>query len=103
MKHVLFANAGEKWYNTLMTIKKLKTTKPAVAPASSSAESAAPTGATIADRFKLDALDANATKGSVGKKAAAVALSVALLALAVTGVLTFVLYQHWDFLCNQVA
>ena len=87
-----------------MTIKKLKTAKSDAAPAAPSAEAAAPTGsATIADRFKLDVPDANAKKGAVGKKAAAAALTAALLALAVTGVLTFVLFQHWDFLCNQVA
>ena len=81
-----------------MTIKKLKNTKPVAAPAE---VAAAPGGATIADRFKLDAPDANAKKGSVSKKAAMVAFSVGLAALAVAGILTFVLYQHWDFLCNQ--
>ena len=58
---------------------------------------AAPTGgATIADRFKLDVPDPNAGKAK-GSKMAAVTLVVALVALALAGILTFVLYQHWEF------
>jgi hypothetical protein len=80
-----------------MTIKKMNTVKNAASPAP--AEGAAPGGATIADRFKLDQLDSEAEKRRrVGKKAANVALSFGLLALAVAGVLTSVLYQHWNFL-----
>lgn len=93
-----------------MTIKKIKPIKPASAPAAAApaAAPAAPTagGATIADRFKLDVPEASAKKGgggTVGKKAATIALIVGLVALTVAGVLTFVLYQHWDYLCNQVA
>ena len=41
--------------------------------------------------------------GSVGKTAATIALVVGFAALALVGILTFVLYQHWDYLCNQVA
>jgi hypothetical protein len=86
-----------------MTIKKIKPAKPASAPASPVAAPATG-GATIADRFKLDAPDqSNSKAGSVGKKAAMVALIVGLAALAVAGILTAVLYKHWDFLCNQVA
>ena len=104
---------GKRWYNTIMTIKKIKPIKPAAAPAAqvstgdnapSAAAPAAPAGATIADRFKLDVPEAKATKGgSVGKTAATIALVVGFAALVLAGVLTFVMYQHWDFLCNQVA
>ena len=82
-----------------MTIKK---TKPAPAPASVAPASG---GATIADRFKLDVPDASAKKGggTVGKKSTMIALAAGLAALAVAGILTLVLYQHWDFLCNQGA
>jgi len=76
----------KSWYNTRMTIKK----------------QTAGGGATIADRFKLDVPDPNAKKG-VGKTSATVALVVGVAALAAVGTLTFILYQHWDFLCNQVA
>ena len=100
-----------------MTIKKIKPMKSAASakPAAPDAEGdgsatqattvvASPTGATIADRFKLDVPDASAKKGgSVSKTAATIALVVGFISLAVAGILTFVLYQHWDFLCNQVA
>lgn len=87
-----------------MTIKKLKPVKTAAAPAAAGAETSpamAPVtgGATIADRFKLDVPEAGAKKGgTVGKKAATVALVFGLIALGVAGVLTFILYQHWEFL-----
>jgi cytochrome c-type biogenesis protein CcmH/NrfG len=54
-------------------------------------------GAVIADRFKLDMPDPSAQKQK-GGKLAAVSLVVALLAMAVAGVLAFVMYQHWEFL-----
>lgn len=56
-------------------------------------------GAQIADRFKLDMTDPNAKKasGGVGTVCAVVA---GLLALAAAGILTFVIYQHWQFLAN---
>ena len=55
-------------------------------------------GATIADRFKLDMPDPNAKKASgVG---ATIAVVAGLLALAVAGVLTFIIYQHWQYLAN---
>lgn len=98
-----------RWYNTTMTIKKIKPVKPASAPAAAApaAAPAAPAagGATIADRFKLDvpAPSAKSGGGTVGKKAAMIALVVGLVALTVAGILTIVLYQHWDYLCNQVA
>lgn len=84
-----------------MTIKKIKPASPAAAPAAAPAIG----GATIADRFKLDvpATPAKSGGGSVSKKAAMIALVVGIAALTVAGVLTFVLYQHWDYLCRQVA
>jgi hypothetical protein len=73
-----------------MTIKK-------PIPAAAAAEPAPVSGgATIADRFKLDVPDPNAKK-SAGK-GSAVTLAAALLALGVAGVLTFILFQHWEFL-----
>ena len=77
-----------------MTIKK-PVTKPAVAKTA-----AAPGGATIADRFKLDVPDPKKAKkaGSVSSTAATIALCAGLAALIVAGILTFVMYQHWDFL-----
>ena len=75
-----------------MTIKKpMKAAEPA--------EPAAPAqgGATIADRFKLDIADPSAKKQSGGKGTVA-ALVAGLLALAVAGILTFIMFQHWQFL-----
>ena len=51
---------------------------------------------TIPERFRLD-VDPNAGRSS-GGVATAVALVAGLAALAVVGVLTFVIYQHWEFL-----
>jgi hypothetical protein len=80
-----------------MTIKKLKPVKPA--DAADVPAMPATGGATIADRFKLDLPDPNEAKARmVNKKATTVAFVVALIALGVAGVLTFVLYQHWEFL-----
>ena len=74
-----------------MTIKKTKAT--------SAGKPAAPGGAAIADRFKLDSLDEHAGKTAiVGRKSALCALIAGLLSLAVAGVLTFVLWKHWEFL-----
>ena len=57
-------------------------------------------GATINDRFKLQAPPANAgaQAAGVGKGAATAALVGALLALVSTGILCFMLYKHWEFL-----
>lgn len=55
-------------------------------------------GATIADRFKLDMPDPNAKKPAGA--GAVITVVAALIALGVAGFLTFVLYQHWDFLMN---
>lgn len=64
---------------------------------------AAPTGtggATIADRFKLDAVAFGpAYKGpTTGKTATTCALIAGIISFGLIGVLTFVLYTHWDYL-----
>lgn len=58
--------------------------------------STAPGGAAIADRLRLDVPDPNAKKSSGGASTSAVV--VGLLGLAVAGFLTYMLWQHWDFL-----
>lgn len=75
-----------------MTIKKT-IKKPAA-----NAEASAPAGgAAIADRFKLAPTEP-VDGAVVSKKSAMWALIAALLAVGVSGILTYVLYQHWDFL-----
>ena len=76
-----------------MTIKK-----PMKAPAPAS-DAAAPAtgGATIADRFKLDMTEP-AKKPAAGGPASTIAAVAGLLALAVAGILTYILWQHWEFL-----
>jgi hypothetical protein len=55
-------------------------------------------GAAIADRFKLDAAPVrSATTGTISKKAALSALVAGLVCLALAGVLTFMLYDHWAY------
>lgn len=55
-------------------------------------------GATIADRFKLDLTDPSLKKDDgKGAKAAVIA---GFIALAIAGVLTFMIYQHLQFLQN---
>ena len=76
-----------------MTIKK---PMKAPAPASDAAVPAAG-GATIADRFKLDMTEP-AKKPAVSSTASTVAAVAGLLALAVAGILTYILWQHWEFL-----
>ena len=72
-----------------MTIKKtVKATRPSVA---------APSGnGAVADRFRLDAPDPSA-KPAAGA-ATTVALFAGLVALGVVGILTYILWQHWEFL-----
>jgi len=85
-----------------MTIKKTASIKRPVKLGGSSAteaegQSASPAGgATIADRFKLDVPDKTAPKGA--GTATKIAVVVALIALAVAGILAFTLYDHWEFL-----
>lgn len=78
-----------------MTIKKpTKTTAEApLAPV------AAPGGATIADRFKLDLTDPSLKKAPAGK-GALFAVIAGVLALGVSGILTYIIWQHWQFLAN---
>ena len=78
-----------------MKLKKpMKVNVPAPAAASPAGGSA-----TIADRFKLEPVQAAAPKGgTVNKTAALIALVAAFIALVASGALTFMLYQHWEFL-----
>ena len=76
-----------------MTIKK---PMKAPVPASDAAVPAAG-GATIADRFKLDMTEP-AKKPTVSSTASTVAGIAGLVALIVAGILTYILYQHWEFL-----
>ena len=78
-----------------MTIKKTVKVKPTGSPAASA--SPAGGGATIADRFKLDMPDPKARKSASGP-ATTCALVAGLIALAVVGILTYVIWQHWEFL-----
>ena len=74
----------------------MKIKKPIKAPA---AETSAPTGgATIADRFKLEPTAGKKSHGTVNKTAALCALIAAFAGLVVSGILTYVLYSHWDYL-----
>ena len=78
-----------------MTIKKpMKAQKPTAEPAEAAPSSGS---AVLADRFKLDLQDPNAKRGSAGP-ATTVAAVAGLIALAVAGILTFVIYQHWEAL-----
>lgn len=55
-------------------------------------------GATIADRFRLDA-PAEKPK-AVGGASLTVAFGAALIALGVVAMLAYTLWSHWDFLAN---
>ena len=76
-----------------MTIKK-----PMKAP-SSAATAAAPAagGATIANRFKLDMAEP-AKKPAASSTATTVAAYAGIAAFIVAGILTYMLYKHWEFL-----
>lgn len=73
---------------------KIKKTKIKTTPAPAEG------GVAIADRFRLDvpAGGAGAVEGTVSRKAATVAFIFGVIALAVSGVLVFMLYKHWEFL-----
>ena len=75
-----------------MTIKK-----PMKSSATASATAPAAGGATIANRFKLDMTEPE-KKPAAGGTAATVAGVAGLVAVAVAGILTYILWQHWDFL-----
>ncbi len=63
------------------------------------APAGAPGGAAIADRFRLDVpAGASAKNGTISKTAALVALIAGGISLAVAGALTYMLYDHWEFL-----
>ena len=76
-----------------MTIKKPRKT------AATAAKTVAPAagGATIANRFKQDMTEPE-KKPAASSTATTVAGIAGLIALAVAGILTFILYQHWEFL-----
>jgi len=58
---------------------------------------AAPSGgATIADRFKLDAPPAE--KPAVAGTGTKIAVAAAVVALVVAGILAYTIYGHWEFL-----
>jgi hypothetical protein len=83
-----------------MTIKKpmsvKRPTEQAVPPMT--ADASAPASATIADRFRLDVPEEGAKKKSSGGVASTIAVLAGVAALVVAGILTFVIYQHWEFL-----
>lgn len=59
--------------------------------------------AAIADRFKLDSPDPKSAKkkggaGSATSTMTSIAFFAALAGLAIAGILTLVIYQHWEFL-----
>lgn len=72
-----------------MTIKK---------PMNTAATPAAPTsgGAAIASRLRLDVPDPSAKSAPTGGLKAA--FGAALVALIVSGILTYLLWSHWDYL-----
>ena len=72
------------------TIKKTVVKKP---------EGAAPSsgGAAIADRFKLAPTEP-IQGATVNKKAAMWALIAGVVAFVASGILVYILYQHWEFL-----
>ena len=63
---------------------------------SDAAEVSAAGSSGVPERFRLD-VDPNAGRSS-GGVAATIAMVAGLAALAVVGVLTFVIYQHWEVL-----
>ena len=55
-------------------------------------------GPAIADRLKLETPAEVPAGSTVGKKSATYALVFGVAALAVVGILTYILYSHWKFL-----
>ena len=74
-----------------MTIKKPMKTAAAAQPAQVG-------GATIAGRLKLDLNDAGAKRSAANPAATKAAVAAGVVALVLAGILTYVLWQHWDFL-----
>ena len=73
-----------------MTIKK-----PMKAAGNADTAATVAGGATIADRFKLDTSE-DAKKA--GGKGSPLTVAVGLIALVIAGILTYMLWQHWEFL-----
>ena len=86
-----------------MTIKKTISVKrptlgagpQASAAGGAEAQSAA---SAVANRYRLDTSDAPKKKSGGGGTASMITFLVAMAALIVSGILTFVMYQHWEFL-----
>lgn len=78
-----------------LSLKRPKTTEGVAEQTSAAAQPAG--GATIADRFKLDAAEPVKKSADTGV-ATKVAVIAALAALAIAGLLTYTLYGHWEFL-----
>lgn len=55
-------------------------------------------GATIADRFRLDAPAEKPKTASAGGVSLTIAFGAALVALGVAALLTYTLWKHWEFL-----
>jgi len=82
-----------------MTIKKLNTAPKTAGGDAAETTAGQKSGATIANRLRLDAPDPESLKAATAsKKATQAALTAALIALAVAGLLTYMLYTHWEFL-----
>lgn len=73
----------------------MKIKKPMKGPG---AEGAAPGGAAIADRFRLDAGPSKPKGATVNSTAAAVAFAFGTIALALLGFLVWMLYQHTEYM-----
>ena len=74
-----------------MTIKKpMKVQKPAAGGSSG--------GAAIASRLRLDNDEGAKKKAAPGGPAVTSAFIAAMLALVAAGVLTYMLWKHWEFL-----
>ncbi len=81
-----------------MAAMKIKKPVPAAAPAAPAAG-----GAILADRFKLEPTASKGAKGgTTSKGAATAALIAAFIALAVAGVLAYMLYAHAAFLSKAI-
>lgn len=67
----------------------------------SRAPGAAPGGAAIASRLRLDVpTGPSAKNGTISKSAALVALIAGSVSLVLAGALTYMLYDHWDFIMS---
>ena len=56
-------------------------------------------GAAIADRFKLEPVETKKNSaGTVGKTSVTVAFIFGLVAFVVSGLLTYTIWKHWEFL-----